>query len=306
MREFGACPLPRLLCLAGATATGKSALAQYLAERHGAAILSADAMLVYRGMDIGTAKPTADERARVPYYGLDCVTPADPFSVAQWLERARAVPTDRPIIAVGGTGLYFSARLRGLDETAPADPARRAELAALPLPELQARLAPHRDRLPPGDWANPRRLVRALEILESGRSLPDRWIAAPKPPLLALTWPRPLLHERIVRRVQAMYRDGLLDETEALLRRHPVWSPTARGAIGYAEAADCLAGRCTREEAMERTIIRTRQLARRQETYLRHQFDVTWLPAVPGDTPETLAPRLLDALTHKASPANKG
>ncbi len=286
------------MLLAGATATGKTSLVHHLAERHHAAILSADAMLVYQGMDIGTAKPTVAERAAVPYYGLDCVTPAENFSTAAWLdeaERAQRETAERgiPLFVTGGTGLYYSALLRGLDPTPPVDPALRATLEALPLAELQARVTRHGVTL--ADMANPRRLVRALEILESGATLPQGWGEKKRPPLLALTWDREVLHERIATRVRQMYAEGLPDETRELLRRYPQWSRTATQAIGYAEAIAVLEGTMSQPEAMERTVIRTRQLARRQETYLRHQFDITWLHVTPADT--------LDGLMHRLETA---
>ena len=286
-----------LICLAGATATGKSALVQALAEEAGAPILSADAMLVYRGMDVGTAKPTRAERARVPYFGVDVVSPAEPFSAADWLREAEAArraaeEMARPLFVTGGTGLYFSALLRGLDPLPPRDAARCAELETLSVAELQARLGHFPEvHLPPGDWQNPRRLVRALDFLERGIPLPKAWGRGQKPALCALTWERAQLHERIARRVDEMFRAGLLEETEALRARHPVWSHTAAQAIGYAEAGAVLDGRMTQAEARERIVVRTRQLARRQETYLRHQFEVTWLCVRPEDTLETLKGR---------------
>ncbi len=284
-------PPPAFRCLAGATATGKSAVVQWLAERHGAAILSADAMLVYQGMDIGTAKPTAAERARVPYFGLDCVTPAETFSAAAWLGTVPRT-TQTPLFVTGGTGLYFSALLRGLEPTPPGDPDVRARLEALGADTLRQRLIARGATLPEADWANPRRLVRALEILELGGELPKSWGARAKPPLLALTWERSALHARIARRVEAMYRDGLLEETAALRARFPVWSRTAAQAIGYAEALAVLDGELTEAEAKERTVIRTRQLARRQETYLRHQFDIRWIPVTEADDLPRLAERV--------------
>ena len=285
--------LPPTYCLAGATASGKTAVGQVLAERLGAAILSADAMLVYQGMDIGTAKPTVAERGQVPYYGLDVVTPGEPFSAAAWLEEAhRAQAASSCLIAVGGTGLYFSALLRGLDPTPPANPALRASLEVLPAEELRARLAAHGQTV--ADTENPRRLVRALEILEQGGTLPAGWGARERPRLVALTWPREVLHRRIAERVDAMYVAGLLDEAETLRRRWPAWSRTATQAIGYAEAFAVLDGTLTEAAARERTVVRTRQLARRQETYLRHQFDVDWVQAAPGDAVETLAGRVAE------------
>ncbi len=287
-------PSPAYL-LAGATATGKTSLVHLLAERHGAHVLSADAMLVYRGMDIGTAKPTPAERAAVPYYGIDCVTPEENFSTAMWLEEASRAQQETTrcgvkLFVTGGTGLYYSALLRGLDPTPPVDPELRARLEALPLETLQARVAHYGVQL--ADMANARRLVRALEHLERGVPLPQGWGEKKAPPLLALTRDRAELHARIARRVEQMYAEGLLDETQALLAHTPQWSRTAAQAIGYAEAQAVLAGTMTQAEAMERTIVRTRQLARRQETYLRHQFEITWLHVSPADTTETLLRRL--------------
>ena len=280
-------------CLAGATATGKSAVAQLLAERLGAAVLSADAMLVYQGLDIGTAKPTPAERGAVRYYGLDCVPPSEPFSAARWLDEARRAQAAEPcLIAVGGTGLYFSALLRGLDPAPPPDPALRAALEALPPEALRARLAAHGRTVP--DAANPRRLVRALEFLEQGIDLPRGWARAERPALVALTWPRAALHARIAGRVGEMYAGGLVEEARALRARWPGWSRTAAQAIGYAEAFGVLDGRLSEAEARERTIVRTRQLARRQETYLRHQFKVDWVEARPGEGVEGLARRVAE------------
>jgi tRNA dimethylallyltransferase len=281
-------------CLAGATATGKSAVAQYLAERMDAVVLSADAMLVYQMLDIGTAKPSLAERGDVPYFGVDCVTPAEDFSAAAWLaEAARAEASARPCIVAGGTGLYFSALLRGLDPSPPANPELRAALEQLPLEALQARLAATGNTI--ADPSNPRRLVRALEILESGGELPSGWQNKVKPPLTALTWDRAILHQRIARRVEEMYAAGLLAEAERARQAYPTWSRTAAQAIGYAEAFAVLDGTMTLAEAKERTVVRTRQLARRQEVYLRGQFDVTWVRGDPGDTLETLAEKVMHA-----------
>lgn len=281
----------RRYCLAGATATGKSAVAQLLAERIGGVILSADAMLVYHSLDIGTAKPSRAERGNVPYFGIDCVTPAEDFSAAMWLNEAeRASASSAPCIVAGGTGLYFSALLRGLDPSPPSNPALRATLEALPLEALQARLAATGRTI--ADPSNPRRLVRALEILESGGELPGGWQEKVKPALTALTWDRAVLHQRIARRVEEMYAAGLLEEAERARTLYPQWSRTAAQAIGYAEAFAVLDGTMSLAEAKERTVIRTRQLARRQEVYLRGQFEVTWIRGESGDTVESLAEKV--------------
>lgn len=283
--------LPNAFCLAGATATGKSAVAQLLAERIGASILSADAMLVYQGLDIGTAKPTLAERGDVPYFGVDCVTPAEDFSAAAWLdEAARAAACGRPCIVAGGTGLYFSVLMRGLDPSPPANPTLRATLEACSLEELQARLEATGNTI--ADRSNPRRLIRALEILASGAALPSGWASREKPRVTALTWDRTLLHQRIARRVDEMYAAGLLEEARRMREAFPTWSHTAAQAIGYAEAFEVLDGKTSLADAKERTVVRTRQLARRQETYLRGQCDVTWIRGEGGDSVESLAERV--------------
>ncbi len=288
--------------LAGATATGKTAAAQLLAERLGCAILSADAMLVYRGMDIGTAKPTPAERGRVAYFGIDLVTPAEPFSTGLWLAdavRARAV-APAPLIAVGGTGLYLKALTHGLDGEA-ADPESRARWQALHdregLSALQRALA---SRDPAAlaalaDPSNPRRLIRALEHLDARGCLPDGWRRdSPRPHVPALRLPRAQLHARIARRIAAMFKAGLVDEVRALRDAYPVWSPTAARAIGYAEALAVLDGALTPAQAAERAAARTRQLAKRQETWLRHQTNTVWIDIDDRDPPEAVAERVLD------------
>lgn len=296
--------MPSAFILAGATATGKTAVAQLLAEQLGCAILSADAMLVYRGMDIGTAKPTPAERRGVPYSGIDLATPAEPFSTGLWLaDAARALAAPLPpggIIVAGGTGLYIKALTDGLDG-ASADPAARARWQALferdGLPALQSALA-ERDpaalaSLP--DPSNPRRLIRALEHLDTLGALPSHWkTARPAAPVVALRLPREQLHRRIARRVEAMFSAGLADEVRALRERHPVWSPTAAQAIGYAETAALLDGTLSRRDAAERIAARTRQLAKRQETWFRHQTQPLWLDINDNDPPEHTARRVLE------------
>lgn len=199
--------------LAGPTASGKSAAAASLARRLGAAILSADSMLVYKGMDVGTAKPSRAERAEFDMGGVDLVTPAEHFSSGAWLRAAArwlaAMPADRPVVIVGGTGLYFSALLRGLDRK----------------------------------WTQP----------------------PPAYPVLQLD--RAVLHARIAARLGEMFMQGLAAEVAALRQQYPVWSDTASAAIGYKEfiEGEDLA------RVRERILARTRQLAKRQQTWFRHQ-----------------------------------
>jgi tRNA dimethylallyltransferase len=250
-------------------------------------------MLIYKGMDIGTAKPSLAERRAVPYYGLDCVTPAQDFNAHDWLldaERARLEHPNTGLFVTGGTGLYYSVLLRGLEPTAPVNPTLRATLESLSLEALQARLKPHNVTL--ADPNNPRRIIRALEHLEQNLPLPQSWQQKERPILYALRHDRARLHARIEQRVHIMYHDGLVEEVKALLDLYPTWSRTALQAIGYAEVIDLLKGTCTEKEAIERTIIRTRQLAKRQETYLRGQFDTHWIDVHPTDTIDTLADKI--------------
>ena len=295
--------------LAGATATGKSAAAQLLAEQLGCAVLSADAMLVYRGMDIGTAKPTAAERGAVPYFGLDLATPAETFSAGLWLADARralqaATPSACGLIVAGGTGLYIKALTEGLD-SAGSDPARRAHWQALFEREGLAALQRAVEALAPGaladvaDPANPRRLIRALEHLEACGRLPQSWKTAAAPAAItALRLPRAQLHARIERRVRAMFRQGLPDEVRRLREIYPVWSATAAQAIGYAEVCALLDGTLPMRDTLEKIATRTRQLAKRQETWFRHQAAVHWIDIADDDPAERVAERVLASWRH--------
>ncbi len=300
-------PPPAAWLIAGATATGKSAVAQRLAEQHGCAILSADAMLVYRGMDIGTAKPSPAERGGVPYFGIDFATPAESFSTGLWLADARrALQAAAPnLIVAGGTGLYLKALTDGLDGSA-CDPNARARWQALHAAEGLDALRRALETRAPGalaslaDPANPRRLIRALEHLDAHGTLPARWQRADSdaPPIPALRLPREQLHARIARRVDAMFTAGLIDEVRTLQRDFPTWSETARHAIGYAEVRALLAGELTQKQAIDRIAARTRQLAKRQETWLRHQARVVWIDITDDDPPDTVARRVAETWSH--------
>jgi tRNA dimethylallyltransferase len=301
-------PMPRYAArfLVGPTATGKTSVAQWIAERHGFDILSADSMLVYRGMDIGTAKPGEAERGGVRYWGVDVVLPGEPFNVARYRDEARrcfesAGERGAPVLVVGGTGLYIKVLTAGLAAApGPADAARerwRAVLRERGVAGLQEAL---RSRSPEWfealpDRTNSRRLLRALERVDAGQVYPPRnWDeVVVQPELTGLRMPREPLHARIVARVEEMYAKGLLDETRRLLDAGLAGAPTAMQAVGYAEAAACLEGRITREAAIERTIQRTRQLAKRQMTWFRHQAEVRWVDIAPDTSIETAAAHLL-------------
>ena len=301
--------------LVGPTAVGKTAVAQAIAEQTGAAVLSADAMLVYRGMDIGTAKPTPAERNGVRTFGLDLVDPDQPFSVGAWIAQVRAqldadawfpasaptpgiLPGPRDLLVAGGTGLYVRALTTGLEATA-SDPERRrywtkrlAEEGIEALRrELFSRAPEARDQLEDPD--NPRRVVRALEHLDACGMLPTGWRAASLPRLAGIRLARPALHARIAQRIERMFASGLADEVAGLRARYPSWTETARQAIGYAEVCDWLDGRLTLDQTKEQIAVRTRRLARRQETWFRHQAEMTWIEIAPEETAAAIAARVL-------------
>ncbi len=256
--------------------------------------MSVDSIAVYRGLDVGTAKPSAADRAAVPHHCLDLVSPADAFSVAAWLAAAAAAVTDcrsrgRRILFVGGTPLYLRSLRDGLAPLPAADPRLRAELlaeASASSPDaLHARLATldptAAARIHPRDT---KRIVRALEVATlTGRPLSAAHAPAPDPlfesRLMILDVSRAALAARIDRRVEAMFAGGLVEETAAALAAPGGIGPTASQAAGYTEAIDLLAGRIDRPEAIRRTQARTRQLAKRQRTWLRSFKNATWIGA---------------------------
>jgi tRNA dimethylallyltransferase len=281
----------RLLVIAGPTASGKTSLAVALARRLSGEIVNADSQQVYRGLDVGTAKPTAQERALAPHHLLDVVDPGEGMDAARFAALADGAIADvasrgrLPIVA-GGTGLYLRALLHGVVAAPGRDPALRARLeeeaARDGRPALHARLAAvdpeAARRIRPNDLV---RIVRALEIAEGGRRpselhaehafAPDRYEAT----ILALDPPRPELHARIDERVREMFAEGILDEARALLAR-PGGLP-ARLPIGYAEAAACARGELALDEAVRRVQVAHRRYARRQIIWLRRERGVEWI-----------------------------
>lgn len=283
----------------GPTASGKSAVAQYIAEREGRLIVSADSMNIYRGMDIGTAKPDLEEREKADYAGFDLAEPTEKFSVAAYLDAVRpAFESGRDVIVAGGTGLYVKCLTEGFDDVPPEDSGLRKELEALDFPALEERAqnqaAALYDALTEDDRQNPRRLVRILERTAGfGPARPNRsWNSRSKPKLVGLYVERAVLLERIEKRVDQMYAAGLLDEAEGLVGLE--LSQTAMQAIGYAEAFAVLKNAMTLEEAKERTVIRTRQLAKRQMTWFRNQLNVEWIHTADFETLEKLAEAVSD------------
>jgi len=271
------------LFLAGPTAVGKSEVALLLAEKLNGEIISVDSMQVYRGLDIGTAKPGAAERARVPHHLIDVAELNEPFDAARFCELAREAVQQiqarghRPIFC-GGTGLYFKAFLEGIGEAPPSNGALRAELETTPLPVLLDELAT-RDPVTFAkiDRQNPRRVVRAVEVIRlTGKpfsALRSAWneTDADAARLIVLSRPKPELDARINARVDAMFAAGLVEETHGLLAKGLEQNPTAMQAIGYRQVVEHLRGERSLPETIELVKLRTRQFAKRQMTWFRRQ-----------------------------------
>lgn len=293
--------------LVGPTASGKSGIAQYIAERDGQLIVSADSMNLYRGMDIGTAKPTEAERAKADYAGFDLVAPTESFNVSAYLSAVKpCFESGRNVIVAGGTGLYVKCLTEGFDEVPPENMQLRAELEELDFCELEKRAkesAPDLfENLTVDDQQNPRRLVRILERVAAGSAtrLNKAWNSKPKPVIAGLFVERSVLVQRIADRVELMYSDGLLEEAAGLIELD--LSQTAMQAIGYAEAFAVLNQKMTLDEAKEKTIIRTRQLAKRQMTWFRNQLNVEWVQAADYPTKDELA-RAVSKVWEKHGPS---
>ena len=298
----------RLLALVGPTASGKSEAAMVVAERLGAEIVSVDSMTVYRGMDVGTAKPSPTDLARVRHHLVDVADPMEEFSVARYQELARRAlerveARGKDALLVGGTGLYFRAIVDELAFPGTDPDTRRsleAEADSLGPESLYERL---RDVDPDAakkiEPSNVRRTVRALEVAAvTGRPFSsfaqdweryaDRGVRA-----AGVEVAPTILAERIERRVRLQVEEGFVDEVRALVERGAGPSLTARQAIGYAEVIDHLAGTITLEEAVLRTVKRSRALARRQMAWFRRDPRIQWFAAGHGGAIE-----IVDDLTE--------
>ena len=295
------------IAVVGPTASGKSALALLLAERFGGEIVSCDSMQIYRGMDIGTAKPTPEERRRVPHHMIDIVDPDEPYSAADYGDEAARVATEilsrgKLPVFCGGTGLYLTAALTGRHgDMPPSDPALRAELSergkteegrAKLYEELAAvdpisAVATHKNNL--------RRVVRALEIYrltgkpksvfdEESRNCPPRFDCL----TLGLDFPeRGALYRRIDRRVDEMTVAGLYNEAKTLWEKGYLAPGTTAGqAIGYRQFLPCFTGDLTPEEAAEDIKLATRRYAKRQLTWFKAQEGIVWLDGGSPDLAE--------------------
>jgi tRNA dimethylallyltransferase len=295
----------------GPTAGGKSDLAVEVALAMDGEVVTADSVQIYRGMDIGSAKPTDAERRGVPHHLLDIVEPTERFTVSDWLAAAETAVTEvrsrgRVPVVVGGTHLYIKAFLEGLFEGPDPDPALRERLRARGLADLRAEL----ERVDPAAAArihpnDERRTVRALEVYhQTGRPITehqkqwDRGGVRQDCVLIGLDWAVEALNRRINARVRAMMEAGLLDEVRGLWRAERL-GPQAREALGYKQLLDHLEGGSSLDEAVEQIKVETRRFAKNQRTWLRRLRTTpgsVWIDT--GTTPrEEWAPRVVRMCT---------
>jgi tRNA dimethylallyltransferase len=286
--------------IAGPTAVGKSEIALLFAEKIGGEIIAADSMQVYRGLDIGTAKPSAEERKKIPQHLIDVCDLTENFDAAQFIRLAQKAVEEiqsrnKIPIFCGGTGLYFKAFLSGLGEAPATNPELRAELEILPFEELLREL---KGRDPTAyekiDKQNPRRVIRAVEVIRlSGKKFSEQraeWkteAKSQKPEVFfCLTRNISDLHARINFRVDEMFRCGLIAETEQLLECGLAENKTAMQAIGYRQVVEHLRGARNLTETIELVRSRTRQFAKRQLTWFRRQLDAEWIELKRDEPPE--------------------
>ena len=289
--------------LAGPTAVGKSEIVLRLAEQLGGEIISADSMQVYRGLDIGTAKPSPADRARVSHHLIDICDLTESFDAAQFVRLAQKAVAEiqargRVPIFCGGTGLYFKAFLSGLGEAPSADPELRAKLEAMPFEALLREL---RERDPAAyekiDKQNPRRVIRAVEVMRlTGKKFSQQraeWKSEARSQksenFFAFSRQPDDLRKRIDVRVDAMFARGLVDETRELLKQGLAENKTAMQAIGYRQVVEHLRGERSLAETIELVKIRTRQFAKRQLTWFRAQKNLEWIELKPDESLENPA-----------------
>ena len=291
-----------IICVAGPTASGKTSLSIALAKALDGEVISCDSMQIYRGMDIGTAKPTAEEMAGVPHHMLDVVSPADDFSVSRYCEMADPILQDilargKTAIIAGGTGLYMDALIRGNSFAPFPSTGMREKLEAeadalgmeAMLEKLRAIDPESAARLPVNDR---KRILRALEVYyETGMTITAHNLATQAiPPKYAPVWfaledeNRQDLYDRIDARVDIMLETGLMDEIHKLLASGIPEKCTAMQAIGYKEFIDAIHGRCTVAEAADLVKQSSRRYAKRQLTWLRRNEAIHWLRRKPGQT----------------------
>jgi len=297
--------------LTGPTAVGKTAVGLALAEKIGAEIISMDSMAIFRGMDIGTAKPSVEQRKQVRHHLLDLVAPHEDYSLAQYLNAAKAIAGEvksrgRQVLFVGGTALYLKCLLRGIFQGPPADEQFRALLLVRSKRSAPGWLHKQLEAVDPATakrlHANDeRRIIRALEVLEkTGRPISelqqqfDRGVPARACRVFVVNRPLQERHVRIDCRVDAMFAAGLIEEVRHLLADPRGLSKTAGQAVGYAEVVDYCQGRLDLAETVELVKLHTRQLAKRQATWFRSLTECRFIDSGINVAPEAVAERVFE------------
>ncbi|HVU08165.1 MAG TPA: tRNA (adenosine(37)-N6)-dimethylallyltransferase MiaA [Verrucomicrobiae bacterium] len=293
--------------LAGPTAVGKSEIALALAEKIGGEIISVDSMQVYRGLNIGTAKPNADERKKIPHHLIDVCDLTESFDTAQFVRLAQKAVEEiqsrqRVPIFCGGTGLYFKAHLSGLGEAPPANPELREKLETLPfeklLQELREKDSVTYEKI---DKENPRRVIRAVEVIRlTGKKFSEQrseWKTHHSSHVTrhfyCFTRQQSDLHARINIRVDEMFRHDLVEETRELLKHGLAENKFAMQAIGYRQVVEHLRGERDLPETIELVKIKTRQFAKRQLTWFRRYGDYEWIELKPDESLKNVLSRLI-------------
>ena len=302
-----------LILIGGQTATGKSEIAIKSARQLDAEIISVDSMQVYRRMDIGTAKPSKEERELIPHHLIDILDITESFNAAEFVRLANEKITEiksrnKNIIMCGGTGLYFKAFLEGIGEAPPQDNHLRTELESIPLEILLSEL---KEKDPQTylkiDRNNPRRVIRAVEVLRlTGKpfsELRSEWNknTAVKFPYVYIGLKRDSfdLRQRINERVDKMFKTGIVEETQKLLELDLEQNPTAMQAIGYKQVVEYLRGLRSLEETINLVKIRTWQYARRQLTWFKYQANMEWIKIDKNESEEPIA-QILEIIRKKS------
>ena len=278
-----------VIYITGATASGKSALAMRLANRLGGEIISVDSMQVYCGLNIGTAKPSAQEQNEIQHHLIDVAQLSEAFDAAQFVSLAQQAlkliwKRGRVPIFCGGTGLYFRALIEGLGESPPSDESLRDELALMPIESLVAEL---RIKDPEAakqvDLKNPRRVLRAIEVIRlTGRPYSEQrigWNNVDKAPqnLFCISREVDVLNQRIHKRVDEMFNQGLVEETQTLINKGLRNNRNACQALGYRQVLDLLDGKLDLENVVHQVKTKTRQFAKRQRSWFRNQMKCKFL-----------------------------
>ncbi len=278
-----------VIYITGATASGKSALAMRLANTLGGEIISVDSMQVYCGLNIGTAKPSAQEQNEIQHHLIDVAQLSEAFDAAQFVSLAQQAlkliwKRGRVPIFCGGTGLYFRALIEGLGESPPSDESLRDELALMPIESLVAEL---RIKDPEAakqvDLKNPRRVLRAIEVIRlTGRPYSEQrigWNNVDKAPqnLFCISREVDVLNQRIHKRVDEMFNQGLVEETQTLIKKGLRNNRNACQALGYRQVLDLLDGKLDLENVVHQVKTKTRQFAKRQRSWFRNQMKCKFL-----------------------------